>query len=239
MTIGRVVAVAAALLVATAAAATDAERYVVSMYVLTIDAAPGETIELRGDRLDLSLRQQSSSLSNVTEEVVEIRVGETVLDLRHDQLVYDGRFEPPEGVEILSAPQLVVEASQEAVVRSGAALHYIERDEDGCLRVEQMPDEWSPGVTLRIVASPGAPEADADRVFLDFESKVVTAGKREPLAGVPFDVGRPVIQTREMKSLKELEAGRWALLAASALWPAEDEDGPATFLVLLVRVDQR
>ncbi len=239
MTIARGVAVTAALLIATVTAATDAERYLISIYVLTIDAAPGETVELRGERLDLQLREQASLPSDDSGDAVEIRVGETVLDLRHDQPLFDGRPEPPERVQILSAPQLVVEAEQEVVVRSGAPLHYVERDEDGCLRVEQMPDEWSPGVTLRIVASPRPTDADADRIFLEFESKVVTAGERERLVGVPFDVGRPVIQTREMRSFAELPAGRWKVLSASALHPAEDGDGPAAFLLLLVRVDQR
>jgi len=239
MTIARGVAVTAALLVATVTAATEAERYVISVYVLTIEAAPGETIELRGEGLDLQLREQASSLSDVTGDAQEIRVGDTVLDLGHDQPLFDGRPEPPEGVQILSAPQLVVEADQEAVVRSGAPLHYMERDEDGCLRVEQMSDEWSPGVTLRIVASPRPTGADADRIFLEFESKVVTAGEREQLVGVPFDVGRPVIQTRETRSFAELQAGRWTVLSASALHPAKDDDGQAAFLLLLFRVDQR
>ena len=131
------------------------------------------------------------SLSNF-----EVRCREHALRVQDGQLV----IVPPDApavdaapFEIVSAPQLLVLLGQEAAVQMGRPVAHLEKSDGDCLRVVTVPEHVE-GASIRL--TPTQMQADGVR-FERIRVSVTRVESRLPIEGVPLDVGRPVLDTRE------------------------------------------
>lgn len=95
--------------------------------------------------------------------------------------------------QVLAAPRIGLAVGQQGVVSVGRPVSFMTRRDDGCLAVETDANTVE-GAEISLTAK----RADAREArFEDIRLRVTQVARREPLAGVPFDVGRPVLDTRE------------------------------------------
>lgn len=93
----------------------------------------------------------------------------------------------------IAAPQIVAALGQEAQITVGRPIAYLERGAGDCLVVKQSPDSFE-GLSLKLKAE----RIDAkESRFSNIEVRFSQITGRQPLDGVPLDVGRPIIDTRE------------------------------------------
>ncbi len=120
----------------------------------------------------------------------------------HTLRVQDGRLVivPPDSsqanaapFEIVSAPQLLVLLGQEAAIQVGRPVAHLEKSDDDCLRVVTSPEHVE-GASIRL--TPTQVRTDGVR-FERIRVSVTRVERRLPIDGVPLDVGRPVLDTRE------------------------------------------
>lgn len=121
-------------------------------------------------------------------------------------------FEP---VKPMCSPRLVVFSSEEASIHVGRTVPYFERDADGCLAVRET-DELSEGVGVHVrpfLTEGGHIRVDGCRL------KVASVVGRQPLEGVPFDVGRPLIHRQEISTAFVAEPGRFVAMVLPRMSP--------------------
>jgi hypothetical protein len=129
--------------------------------------------------------------------------------------------------QIIASPRIRVALNQQGMVSVGRPIHYMTRHDDGCLRVESSSDLVE-GVELRLTASRILPEGIR---FTGVSLKFTRVTARQPIDGVPFEVGRPILDTRETSLDLTLDNGN---LAVIPLPQAENE--PAVLVFLTARV---
>ncbi len=150
----------------------------------------------------------------------ELRIGERVFRL--SDAAPGGPF------TVLSAPSLLCGDGQRATISMGEPVHFLERGDDGCLRVA---DE-SPlleGVTIEVTPSldeQGTLEIDP----IDVQLRTVNG--REPIAGVPLDVGRPIFEERRAAQSMRIGADD---VAAMPLMPIGEGERDAIFVVVTAK----
>lgn len=126
--------------------------------------------------------------------------------------------------QMLSAPTILCKVGQEAAVTVGAAVSWMVRREDGCLVVEQSADVRE-GFSIRLRVD----RADETTVsFKDIHLKMSMIADRAKIDGVPFDVGRPTIQTIETSAALSVRPDRLAMITL----PAVTDDTAAIFVLL-------
>ena len=211
-----------------AAAEPDAAQYVVQIQIAV--AAGGVSFKTEAHHVTTD---DGGDLTTVG-EIDTMRVGELELDLDSASM-WGGHDTPPDGsgVEVLSAPQIVIPAGTKGTVRSGSAVQYLERRDAECYTVHTLPREASPGIVLTLEANP-APAADdgGETATLDFTLRVSTISRREPVPGLDLDLGRPTINTKEVDSRLNARLGHWNLLT-SHITRDPDAVEPETLLVLV------
>jgi hypothetical protein len=217
---------------ATAATAEDQPRtFVIQFQVLVLATGVPFTAETH--------RADSGDELAWVGAIDTMRVGEVELDLDSD-LMWNGQAEPPagSGIELLTAPQVVIAEGTTGVVRSGSAIQYLERRDEGCYSVQTLPPDASPGVVLTVVPKTGPDQEDGTKtVDLDFSVRIATIGDRQPVAGLDLDVGRPTINAKEVKSRYNYPLGRWNLLTSHFSRDPAKPDGER--LLVLVRAKRR
>lgn len=109
---------------------------------------------------------------------------------------------------VISAPRLLVNLGQEAMVSVGRPVEYMTKDDDGCLRVVST-DGITEGMELHLTA---AKILEKGIRFTGVTLKVSRVESRRPIDGVPFDVGVPVVDTRETQLDLTLDDGRLAMM---------------------------
>lgn len=125
--------------------------------------------------------------------------------------------------EIVTAPRVLVAIGQSASISVGRPIPYLKRQSDSCLAVET-DDSLFEGVSLTLTAT----RANEDGVrFERMRLKVSRAVGRQPLEGVPLDVGRPIMDTRETELNNTLPADRIAVI------PLPQGDGEPPLLVFM------
>ena len=129
--------------------------------------------------------------------------------------------------QIIASPRIRVALNQQGMVSVGRPIHFMTKHDDGCLRVESSNDLVE-GVELKLTASKILPEGIR---FTGVSLKFSRVTARQPIDGVPFDVGRPIIDTRETSLDITLDNGN---LAVIPLPQAENE--PAVLVFLTARV---
>lgn len=150
-------------------------------------------------------RRSGGDLVTIVPPELVIEMGEHKLFYRDGKLVTD---EPPDSDKeapsapwkVLAAPRIVVYIGQEATVTVGRLVPYMVKREDGSLVLEHS-EEVTEGVAVRTRV-----EQDDDGMFLlkDTSVKISRVTGRVPIEGVPFDVGRPIITSREITTTQKL-----------------------------------
>lgn len=98
--------------------------------------------------------------------------------------------EKPGAWEEIAAPRLICLSGQQAQMRVGAQIAYLDRREDGSLVVKHL--EEAEGLDVEVTVG----EVTKSAVELKSLSvKLTRVVGREPIEGVPFDVGRPILKT--------------------------------------------
>ncbi len=225
----------AVLTVAGTSAAEPPDLYVIELQVVatshkwTLDARSVHTAE---DKTPLGTAESLTTVGGI----LSMKIGDLEVDLESNEM-WAGEANPPEGsgIEVLTAPRIVVPAGEEAQLRIGSAAQFLELRDNDCFTVETLPPDASPGFNLELVAEGGPPEEDgAETVSLDLTLRVATIGERQPLPGVTLDVGRPKILTQEINSRYTYPLERWNLVTSHISRDPTEPDGEK--LLVLIRV---
>ena len=134
------------------------------------------------------------------------------LTMKGDQLVTEpidkanASATPP--WQIVAAPRLLVQTEQKASLTVGRPVVHLVKEEDGRLKMEEAPGALE-GVTIDLTLAWVKPD---EMRFSDITLRVSRILGREPLAGVPLEVGKPVMETRETNLGLTLDKGRVAVI---------------------------
>lgn len=110
--------------------------------------------------------------------------------------------ETPEGIKVLVCPALLISSGKSAGFSSGFNRAYLADEGGGCLRLKWMASDgddpihsMTEGVSFKaLVALQHDGTIKLDPMTLVYRRMI----GREPIDGVPFDVGRPIIKTQKM-----------------------------------------
>ncbi|MEP0846235.1 MAG: hypothetical protein HRF50_05365 [Phycisphaerae bacterium] len=157
---------------------------------------------------------------------LDVRANGHRLHVRDGALVSEPESpDPPSSPpwEIVTAPRVLVAIGQSASISVGRPIPFLKQQDDLCLAVET-DESLFEGVSLTLTAT----RADEEGVrFERMRLKVSRAVGRQPLEGVPLDVGRPIIDTRETELNNTLAADRIAVI------PLPQGDGERPLLVFM------
>lgn len=163
----------------------------------------------------------------------ELRIGQQVWQL--GAALDDaerGIARPGSPFTVLSAPRIRCRQGEEAVISMGTPVDYLLLDAHGCLRPAQPGRDPidAEGVDIRLRPALIDDEAvEFDPVDVSFRRVV----SREPIEGVPFDVGRPVMHEDRLRRAFRLVGDDVAVMLLSR--PDANEDGP--IFVVISRAD--
>ncbi|MHC5002839.1 MAG: hypothetical protein ACYTJ0_06915 [Planctomycetota bacterium] len=195
--------VAPAMTVAAAPAPGGRTQLMFEILLIQLHPDAERTVSLKGDVLtrqvplladipligDMFKTTEAEPFTIISADEVTIRRGEESWRPMDDPTPADAPF------DVLTAPRLITGPRQDAAISVGQTVPYLEHDAGGCLVVRRC-DECFEGV--RIGISPG--ETTADRVEIQsFSVEIASVVDREPLEGVPLDVGRPVMARRHVE----------------------------------------
>ena len=129
---------------------------------------------------------------------------------------------------MLSAPRLTVSVGQDATVDVGQPVAYLERRDDDCLVVRSAGDARE-GVFVRLAVQFVRDEGIR---FRQIQLKASRIAGRQPVPGVPLDVGRPILDVRETELGLTLDPDSVAIMALS-----QGEDEPALLVFLTAQAE--
>jgi len=132
--------------------------------------------------------------------------------------------EVPANWNVLTAPRVMVYPGQSGSISVGHQVPYMEMADDGCLRVVEN-SAASEGISVEVTADVGP---DQTVLIRSLRVKISQVLDRTPIPGVPFDVGAPVISTRETQTSFRIAADKVALLRM----PRVSEDNPEVMLAV-------
>lgn len=140
--------------------------------------------------------QTNGLASKVARDKLAVNVGGYSLTMLDGSLVSgggdsSGGASPP--WQILAAPAVTALVGQPASISVGQPVSYLEPRGDGCLVLKQADDRVE-GISIEMVVE-RASEKDVRFGRIDLKLSRVTG--REPIPGIPFEVGRPIIDSRE------------------------------------------
>lgn len=166
------------------------------------DASDQRAVALVADEILLRIADQAMRLSGSA-----------------DNAQSDDNNDTPRNWTVLSAPRISVLPGQPAAVSVGREVPYMEMSDDGCLRVAT-DAKASEGIWLDVTA-----DAAADQTVLirSLNLRVSQVTGRTPIPNVPFDVGAPLISTREMNTSFNIAADKVALLRFPRAKPGDPE----------------
>ena len=130
-----------------------------------------------------------------------------------------------EKFSVLSAPRLIAYDGQLAAVSIGQAVPYMVQRPDGSLVVERS-DELTEGLSVEMK---GQITDDGGVTVTITRFKLTRVVGRQPIADVPFEVGRPVLHAIETSAVLRLGGQHAGVIRL----PREDEDDD--IMLVLVR----
>lgn len=165
-----------------------------------------------------------------------LKIGDISLDLDADKIWSTPDGPPPDsGINLLTAPRVVVQARGRVQSRMARSVQYLEPSDNGCLEVRSLPADASPGFFLDAVPRPGPPgENGAETVDLKLKLRLSTLGERAVIPGVDLDVGRPTLHSKEIESVYHYRLGKWNLISSYLSLEPEKQ-----LLVVLLRVSRQ
>lgn len=120
---------------------------------------------------------------------------------------WDGEEKPSKGkkVELIASPRVMVALpnSFKIAISSEQAIEYFEKRPDGLFELKMAREETGLSVS-------GIPEmGESGRIVLrDLTIGLRSVEKRQPIEGVSLDVGRPIVETREHKTVIAVKPNR-------------------------------
>lgn len=167
----------------------------------------------------------------IVSEGATIRAGDMTFHIEGGQLrpvaTKDGAADSLDS-QTIAAPRILTRLGQVAMISIGATVPYLVLRDDGCLLVEESEDV-SEGMELSVKID----HADAERIsFASVDMKISSVVDRQALAGVPFDLGRPVIRTMSTSSRFSMAPDKIAIIA----FPAQSNDHTAILVLLRASV---
>jgi len=130
---------------------------------------------------------------------------------------------------VVAAPRLLVQSGQRASVSVGKSVWQLVKQTDGCLKAEEAPGAME-GVTVDLMLAWVKP---AEMRFSEITLRSSSVAAREPMADVPLDVGKPIMETRETNLGLTLDQGKIAVIPL----PERPDDAP--ILVFLTASPQK
>lgn len=142
-----------------------------------------------------------------------------------------GAWQAKDDVSVLSSPSIIAPAHQEAVIRVQSEVQYFERTKDGTFALRSLPEDESAGVRLSTTTSQ---TENKDQVSINIDLQVNTLRDRKKLSGVSLDIGRPLMQTRNIKTQIVIPLGQWMWLRGQQL--QDVASGKREHLMVFLRV---
>lgn len=191
--------------------------------IVNIHGAPDANGRVRTDGL--------ASQCDLTRPIVES--GGFRLMVKGDQLVTEPIDKSNAGGapawQIVAAPKLAVLRDQKASLTVGRPIVYLEKEKDGRLKMQEMPGVVE-GVSVDLTLQWIKPEGIR---FSDLTLRVTRVNGREPIANVPLEVGKPIMETRETNLGITLDTGHVAII------PLPERVDEAPILVFLTAAPQK
>ncbi len=147
-----------------------------------------------------------------------------------DQAAAEKTLPKDKGYKVLSTPRLFVLVGDAAAMTMGSTVPYMVQTEDGCLELRHT-DDADEGISVRVLVE------KADDHLVTFESvrmKLSMVTGRQPIEGVPFAVGRPIIRAMEISSALSLSPGHTALVS----FPRVGKDSPLILATISARLSE-
>lgn len=185
------------------------------------------------ETMELSARNVEASVSGAGEgevpPAVTLVADEVLLKAADQAMRFSGTDdagtdEVPANWNVLTAPRVMVYPGQSGSISVGHQVPYMEMADDGCLRVVEN-SAASEGISVEVTADVGP---DQTVLIRSLRVKISQVLDRTPIPGVPFDVGAPVINTRETQTSFRIAADKVALLRM----PRVSEDNPEVMLAV-------
>ena len=145
--------------------------------------------------------------------------------------VFTGEKEAAAGT--IAAPRLIACVDQESAIHIGRKVPYMVKRGDGSLVVEQS-DDLLEGVFAKVMVGEVSQPKSGDVLTcqVDLHLKISSVTGRRPITGVPFDVGRPIISSRETVSILRVASGTDVVIRM----PQPNRDDEPIFAVLTVEI---
>lgn len=139
-----------------------------------------------------------------------------------------GESDKPPPWNVLAAPTILVHVGQQASVTIGREVPYMVKREDGSLIIKQSP-ELIEGIVIQAKV-----ESARWRMvtFEDIRLKLSRIAQRQPIEGVPFGVGRPILASQEHSLSLRLADGAGAAINL----PQPNEGDPLIEVFLAVKI---
>lgn len=126
---------------------------------------------------------------------------------------------------LLAAPRIMTLVGQPATMTIGQEVPYMVRREDGSL-VVQRSDDTIEGLRFDLRVSAADDEAIT---FDEIRMKISRVTGRQPIADVPFDVGRPIVSSRETSMSLKLASGQVGVIRVPQ---GDSSDSPILLLIV-------
>ncbi len=208
--------------------------------IAEIEAAEGAAVrasEKWGLEWGLSFdgRLRSKPLVLMLGDDGELRIGDRVWRLGAALDDAGAGIERPDSpFTVLVAPRVTCRIGQEAVISIGSPVEHMIPGDDGCLRLASGKEDGveTEGVLIRMRAT----EIVDGNVTLDpIQIGLRRVVGREPIDGVPLEIGRPIMREDRVERDLRLDGDRVAVML---LTPLDDEsEGP--ILVVISRGRER
>jgi hypothetical protein len=203
-------------------AEADAVLIEIRVMELDLDAVASNVVTFSGEALEFQHGPDGSSPTIITGPEARIEIGEQEWSLDTLELVTENpdarnpvlASERP--MTSISAPRILTRIGQAASIAVGKQIPYLERDADGHLQVRTDEDSFE-GVRVTVEPEPHDGEGvSIKRLRVHFG---LLAG-REPLDGVPLEVGKPIMSSVAITGSVTIPPGHVAVIPMPT-WDSE------------------
>jgi len=133
---------------------------------------------------------------------------------------------------VLSTPKSLSRPGNPVLTFAQFPCGYFEKDETGSYQLKTLDLEESPGVLLQSTFT----RQKKDSLYLEFNFKITLVKERIRIPHVPFDVGKPVLESIEAAGDANLHPGVWQLLGIASMADVDSET--EELIVVLIRIDE-
>ena len=149
--------------------------------------------------------------------------------------VLAGEKDPAAGT-LITSPRLIAYLDQESSIDIGRKVPYMVQRADGSLVVEES-DDLVEGLSVKVKVSDVSQSESGDPPTCQFDMhvKMSSVTGRQPIADVPFDVGRPIISSRETVSRLRISSGTDVVIHL----PQPDGDDEPVFVVVSGKIIEK